>query len=39
MGGNDMLTLRCEITDSAGDPVTTGRSVLVVRRSDAECAR
>jgi acyl dehydratase len=39
MGGNDMLTVRCEITDSAGDPVTTGRSVLVVRRSDAECAR
>ncbi|HET9257428.1 MAG TPA: MaoC family dehydratase N-terminal domain-containing protein, partial [Pseudonocardiaceae bacterium] len=31
MGGNDMLTLRCEITDSAGDPVTTARAVLVVR--------
>ena len=31
MGGNDMLTLRCEITDSAGDPVTTARSMLVVR--------
>ena len=36
MGGNDMLTVRCEITDSAGEPVTTARSVLVVRRSD-EC--
>jgi acyl dehydratase len=37
MGGNDMLTVRCEITDSAGEPVTTARSVLVVRRSDEEC--
>jgi acyl dehydratase len=32
MGGNDMLTVRCEITDSAGYPVTTVRSMLVVRR-------
>jgi acyl dehydratase len=31
MGGNDMLTVRCEITDSAGAPVTTARSLLVVR--------
>ena len=36
MGGNDMLTLRCEITDQAGDPVTTARAMLVVRGSDAE---
>jgi acyl dehydratase len=34
MGGNDMLTVRCEITDGAGDPVTTARSMLVVRGSD-----
>ncbi|MGH3770397.1 MAG: FAS1-like dehydratase domain-containing protein [Pseudonocardiaceae bacterium] len=32
MGGNDMLTVRCQITDAAGDPVTTARSMLVVRR-------
>lgn len=31
MGGNDMLTVRCEITDRAGAPVTTARSMLVVR--------
>ncbi|MFY9808840.1 MAG: MaoC family dehydratase N-terminal domain-containing protein [Pseudonocardiaceae bacterium] len=31
MGGNDMLTVRCEITDSAAHPVTTARSMLVVR--------
>lgn len=31
MGGNDMLTLRCEITDSLGHPVTTARAMLVVR--------
>jgi acyl dehydratase len=36
MGGNDMLTVCCQITDAAGDPVTTARSVLVVRGSDAE---
>ncbi len=36
MGGNDMLTVRCQITDAAGDPVTTARSMLVVRGSDAE---
>ena len=35
MGGNDMLTLRCEITDQAGDPVTTARAMLVVRGPDA----
>ncbi|HEX6401601.1 MAG TPA: MaoC family dehydratase N-terminal domain-containing protein [Pseudonocardiaceae bacterium] len=34
MGGNDMLTVRCEITDSAGDPVTTARAMLVVRGDD-----
>ena len=31
MGGNEMLSVRCEITDNAGDPVTTARAVLVVR--------
>ncbi len=31
MGGNDLLTVRCEITDGAGGPVTTARSLLVVR--------
>jgi len=36
MGGNDMLTVRCEITDRAGDPVTTARSMLVVRGSEAD---
>ncbi|MFN2477817.1 MAG: MaoC family dehydratase N-terminal domain-containing protein [Pseudonocardiaceae bacterium] len=36
MGGNDMLTVRCEITDSAGDPVTTARSLLVIRASDTD---
>jgi acyl dehydratase len=36
MGGNDMLTVRCEITDSAGDPVTTALSMLVFRHSAAE---
>lgn len=34
MGGNDMLTVRCEIVDSAGDPVTTARALLVVRQAD-----
>lgn len=29
--GNDMLTVRCEITDAAGEPVSTARSMLVVR--------
>ncbi|MGH3588268.1 MAG: FAS1-like dehydratase domain-containing protein [Pseudonocardiaceae bacterium] len=33
MGGNDLLTVRCEITDSAGQPVTTSRSMLVIRDS------
>ncbi|MDQ2880860.1 MAG: MaoC family dehydratase N-terminal domain-containing protein [Actinomycetota bacterium] len=36
MGGNDLLTVRCEITDSAGDPVTTARSTLVIRHPAAE---
>ncbi|PZS36975.1 MAG: hypothetical protein DLM62_21100 [Pseudonocardiales bacterium] len=36
MGGNDMITVRCEITDSAGNPVTTARSMLVIRHSAAE---
>lgn len=31
MAGNDMLTLRCELTDQDGDPVTTARALLVVR--------
>ncbi|MGH3835900.1 MAG: FAS1-like dehydratase domain-containing protein [Pseudonocardiaceae bacterium] len=34
MGGNDLLTVRCEITDGAGAPVTTARSMLVVRGSN-----
>ncbi|MBV8541717.1 MAG: MaoC family dehydratase N-terminal domain-containing protein [Pseudonocardiales bacterium] len=34
MGGNDVLTVCCQITDAAGDPVTTARSMLVVRRED-----
>ncbi len=34
MGGNDLLTVRCEITDGAGNPVTTSRSMLVVRGAD-----
>ena len=34
MAGNDMLRVRCEITDSHGDPVTTARTLLVVRRAD-----
>lgn len=29
--GNDMITVRCEITDTDGAPVTTARSMLVVR--------
>jgi acyl dehydratase len=36
MGGNDMLTLRCEITDSVGDPVTTARTILVIRGPEAD---
>jgi hypothetical protein len=31
-----MLTVRCEITDQAGDPVTTARTVLVIPGSDPE---
>lgn len=38
IGGNDMLTVRCEITDSAGGPVTTVRATLVVRGSEADAA-
>jgi acyl dehydratase len=34
MGGNDLLWVRCEITDGAGEPVTTARSMLVVRGCD-----
>ncbi len=34
MGSNDLLTVRCEITDRVGDPVTTARSMLVVRGPD-----
>jgi acyl dehydratase len=36
MGGNDMLTVRCEITDSAGGAVTTARAMLVVRGPEAD---
>ncbi|HEU0088489.1 MAG TPA: MaoC family dehydratase N-terminal domain-containing protein [Pseudonocardiaceae bacterium] len=36
MGGNDMLTVRCEITDEAGEPVTTARSLLVVRGGEED---
>jgi acyl dehydratase len=36
MGSNDLLTVRCEITDRAGDPVTTARSMLVVRGPDED---
>lgn len=36
MGGNDMLTVRCEITDIAGQPVTTARSMLVVRGAEED---
>ena len=31
MRGDDLLTVRCEITDVVGRPVTTARSTLVVR--------
>lgn len=30
-GGHELLTVRCEITGSAGEPVTTSQSLLVVR--------
>jgi acyl dehydratase len=30
-GGHDLLTVRCQITDAAGAPVTTARAMLVVR--------
>ena len=36
MGSNHLLTVRCEITDRAGDPVTTARSMLVVRGPDVD---
>jgi acyl dehydratase len=36
MGGNDLLTVRCEITDSTGQPVTTARSMLVFRDSNGD---
>ncbi|MGH3873742.1 MAG: FAS1-like dehydratase domain-containing protein [Pseudonocardiaceae bacterium] len=36
MGGNDLLTVRCEITDGAGHPVTTARAMLVVRAPSRE---
>ncbi|MGH3898669.1 MAG: FAS1-like dehydratase domain-containing protein [Pseudonocardiaceae bacterium] len=39
MGGNDLLTVRCEITDVTGDPVTTARSMLVIRGSDGNQGR
>ena len=31
MGGNELVTLRCEITDEQGAPVCTTTSLLVVR--------
>ncbi len=34
-GGNELLELRCEITDAAGGLVTTARSVLVMRPKEA----
>jgi acyl dehydratase len=34
MRGNDLLTVRCEITDAVGHPVTTTRSTLVVRSTE-----
>ncbi len=33
-GGNDLLEIRCEITDAGGEPVTTARSLLVRRGED-----
>jgi acyl dehydratase len=30
MGDNDIVTLRCEITDASGDPVCTALSTIVV---------
>jgi hypothetical protein len=33
--GNDMVTVRTEISTVDGDPVTTARSMLVVRGEDA----
>jgi acyl dehydratase len=36
LGSNDMLTVRCEITDGTGHPVTTAQSTLVVRGSDGQ---
>ena len=33
--GNDLLEIRCEITDAGGEPVTTARSLLVMRGEDA----
>jgi acyl dehydratase len=35
MSGNDLLTVRCEIVNSVGDPVTTARAMLVIRGSDS----
>jgi len=32
--GNDLLEIRCEITDTGGEPVTTARSLLVMRGED-----
>ncbi|TCK20283.1 MaoC family dehydratase N-terminal domain-containing protein [Pseudonocardia endophytica] len=33
--GSHMLTLRCEVTDDAGEPVATTRSMLVTAAEDA----
>lgn len=33
--GNDMLTVRCEVTDAAGEPVATASSMLVARGAEA----
>ena len=32
--GSHMLTLRCEVTDEAGEPVATTRSMLVTAAED-----
>lgn len=32
LAGTDVLTLRCEIADEAGNPVSTARSTLVARQ-------
>lgn len=40
LAGNDVLSLRCELTDDSGEPVTTARCTLVARAAspDAACS-